>query len=191
MKVLLIDNYDSFTYNLVQLLAEILDKNDEIIVKKNNKILLDEISNYDKIVLSPGPGIPSEAGILLEIIKTYAGKKPIFGVCLGLQAIAEAFGGSLYNLNEVFHGVQSRLKIVNKSIIFEGIKPPILVGRYHSWVVKKDNLPKGFTITSEDENGLIMSIENKSKKLYAVQFHPESIMTIQGKKMISNWITNV
>lgn len=188
MKILLLDNYDSFTYNLVQALEELIDENQKIVVKKNDEISVEEISIYDKIMLSPGPGVPSESGILIETIKQYAGEKSIFGVCLGLQAIVEAFGGGLINLEKVYHGVQSKLEIKKESAIFKGLQNPILIGRYHSWVASKDNFPSELDITGEDENGIIMAIENSAKKIYAVQFHPESIMTPQGKRIIKNWL---
>lgn len=188
-KILLLDNYDSFTYNLVQILEELVEEDQKIVVKKNDEISVEEVSVYDKIVLSPGPGIPSESGILIETIKKYAGEKPIFGVCLGLQAIVEAFGGELFNLEKVHHGVQSKLEIKKDSKIFQGLENPILIGRYHSWVASKRHFPSELDITGEDENGIIMSIENSAKKIYAVQFHPESIMTPQGKQMIRNWLS--
>ena len=192
MKILLFDNYDSFTYNLVQYLEEIIDENDCIEVHKNDQISLEEVDNFDMIVLSPGPGIPSESGILLDLIKEYAGKKPIFGVCLGQQAIAEAFGGSLINLDKVHHGVATTLKLTeNQSVLYKDLNHPIKVGRYHSWVVNNEDFPKALLITSVDENGIIMSLKHKEYVLEAVQFHPESILTPQGKQMLKNFIDSI
>ena len=192
MKILLFDNYDSFTYNLVQYLEEIIDENDSIEVHKNDQISLKEVDNFDMIVLSPGPGIPSESGILLDLIKEYAGKKPIFGVCLGQQAIAEAFGGSLINLDKVHLGVATTLKLTeNQSVLYKDLNHPIKVGRYHSWVVNNEDFPKELLITSVDENGIIMSLKHKEYVLEAVQFHPESILTPQGKQMLKNFIDSI
>lgn len=189
MRILLFDNYDSFTYNLVQILEELIDENDRVEVVKNDKITLKEVEQYDKIILSPGPGIPSESGVLLPLIKEYIDKKPIFGVCLGLQAICEALGGKLTNLSEVHHGVESLIQLTgNKSLIYNDIKTPIKVGRYHSWVVSKDNFPEELAITAVDEKGLIMSVQHKQYNVCAVQYHPESILTPQGKKMLKNWM---
>lgn len=189
MRILLFDNYDSFTYNLVQILEELIDENDRVEVVKNDKITLKEVEQYDKIILSPGPGIPSESGVLLPLIKEYIDKKPIFGVCLGLQAICEALGGKLTNLSEAHHGVESLIQLTdNKSLIYNDIKTPIKVGRYHSWVVSKDNFPEELAITAVDEKGLIMSVQHKQYNVCAVQYHPESILTPQGKKMLKNWM---
>lgn len=189
MKILLFDNYDSFTYNLVQYLEEIIENEDNITVRKNDKITLQEVDDYDFIVLSPGPGLPSESGILIDLIKYYHDKKPIFGVCLGMQAIAEAFGGSLKNLSKVHHGVASALKLTQTpSVLYKGIKEPIQVGRYHSWVVNPADFPEELVITSIDEGGEIMSLKHRKYPIEAVQFHPESILTPQGKQMLQNFV---
>jgi anthranilate synthase component 2 len=183
-KILVIDNYDSFTYNLVHYLEEL---GCEVIVKRNDQLSLEEVDAFDKIVLSPGPGIPDEAGLLKQIIEKYAPTKSIFGVCLGQQAIAEVFGGSLINLDEVYHGIATKIKIIKKDVIFEGIPQEIEVGRYHSWVVNPD-LPEVLEATSLDENGQIMSLRHKTYDVRAVQFHPESVLTPEGKKMLENWL---
>ncbi|WP_405413549.1 anthranilate synthase component II [Maribacter sp. Asnod1-A12] len=183
-KILVIDNYDSFTYNLVHYLEEL---GCEVIVKRNDQLTLEEVDAFDKIVLSPGPGIPDEAGLLKQIIKKYAPTKSIFGVCLGQQAIAEVFGSSLINLDEVYHGIATKIKITKDDIIFEGLPKEIEVGRYHSWVVNPD-LPEVLEATSLDENGQIMSLRHKTYNVCAVQFHPESVLTPEGKKMLENWL---
>lgn len=183
-KILVIDNYDSFTYNLVHYLE---DLDCEVIVKRNDQLTLDEVDAYDKIVLSPGPGIPDEAGLLKEIIEKYAMTKSIFGVCLGQQAIAEVFGGSLINLEEVYHGIATRIKIIEEDILFKGMPEEIEVGRYHSWVVDP-NVPEVLQVTSLDENGQVMSLRHKHYDVCAVQFHPESVLTPQGKKILKNWL---
>ncbi|WP_082960153.1 anthranilate synthase component II [Maribacter hydrothermalis] len=182
--VLVIDNYDSFTYNLVHYLEEL---GCEVIVKRNDQLTLEEVDAFDKIVLSPGPGIPDEAGLLKQIIEKYAPTKSVFGVCLGQQAIAEVFGGSLINLDEVYHGIATKIKITKEDVIFEGLPKEIEVGRYHSWVVNPD-LPEVLEATSLDENGQIMSLRHKTYDVRAVQFHPESVLTPQGKKMLENWL---
>lgn len=186
MNILVFDNYDSFTYNLVHYLEQLT--NAEIEVHRNDKISLKEIERFDKILLSPGPGIPSEAGILLDVIKTYAPTKSILGVCLGQQAIAEAFGGSLINLTEVFHGVATPIEIIGEDVIFKNIPKKINVGRYHSWAVNKNDFPKELEITAVDEFGNIMSLKHKTYDVSAVQFHPESVLTEHGLKMIENWV---
>ncbi|KAA3621609.1 MAG: aminodeoxychorismate/anthranilate synthase component II [Flavobacterium sp.] len=186
MKVLVIDNYDSFVYNLVHYLEEF---DVEVTVKRNDRFTIDEVALYDKILLSPGPGIPDEAGLLKEVIKKYAGIKPILGVCLGQQAIGEVFGGSITNLKQVFHGVATKATIlVDDEPLFRGLDKEIEIGRYHSWVVEKSNFPKILEITSQDENGQIMSLRHREFDLRAVQFHPESVLTPMGKKIIQNWI---
>ncbi|MEY8847492.1 aminodeoxychorismate/anthranilate synthase component II [Psychroserpens sp. XS_ASV72] len=185
MKVLVIDNYDSFTYNLVHYLE---DLHCEVIVKRNDKLSLEEVEPFEKIVLSPGPGIPDEAGLLKDIIKTYAPTKSILGVCLGQQAIGEVFGGTISNLNEVFHGVATLVKItVDDEILFHNMPKQIEVGRYHSWVVDT-NLPEALEATSFDDNGQIMSLRHKVYDVKGVQFHPESVLTPQGKQILENWI---
>lgn len=186
MRILVIDNYDSFTYNLVHYLEKISDVETEVF--RNDKISLQEVERFDKILLSPGPGIPSEAGILKDLIKAYAGKKSILGVCLGLQAIGEVFGASLLNLEEVYHGVASPLKIIKEDILFKEIPDRILVGRYHSWVINPKGLPEELEVTAMDEQGQIMALRHRNYDVRGVQFHPESILTEHGTKMIENWI---
>lgn len=186
MKILVIDNYDSFTYNLVHYLEKVTDATVE--VYRNDKISLEDVNRYDKILLSPGPGIPSEAGILLDVIRTYAPTKSILGVCLGQQAIAEAFGGTISNLKEVFHGVATPVNIVVEDSLFNGIPKKLNVGRYHSWAVDKAGLPKELEITAVDESGSIMGIRHTSYDLKGVQFHPESVLTEHGLQMIENWV---
>jgi len=183
-KILVIDNYDSFTYNLVHYLE---DLDCEVVVKRNDQLTLDEVEAFDKIVLSPGPGIPDEAGLLKEIIAEYAPTKSIFGVCLGQQAIAEVFGGSLINLDEVYHGIATKIKVVKDDVLFDGMSKEIEVGRYHSWVVDP-NIPEALEVTSVDENGQIMSLRHKNYDVCAVQFHPESVLTPQGKQILKNWL---
>ena len=185
MKVLVIDNYDSFTYNLVHYLEDLDCK---VTVKRNDKLALEEVDAYDKIVLSPGPGIPDEAGLLKDIIKTYAATKSILGVCLGQQAIGEVFGGTLVNLDEVYHGVATSIKVtVDNEPLFKGLERSFEVGRYHSWVVN-NNLPDSLEATSFDENGQIMSLRHKIYDVKGVQYHPESVLTPNGKKILKNWL---
>ncbi len=184
MKVVIIDNYDSFTYNLSHLIKEL---GAEVTVLRNDQFKLEELEPYNKIVLSPGPGIPSEAGLLLDVIKAYAGKKPILGVCLGHQAIGEAFGGKLVNLSEVFHGVATPCHIVADDPIFSGLERTITIGRYHSWVVSKEDFPDCLEITAEID-GQIMALRHKTLNVRGIQFHPESVLTPDGKKMIQNWM---
>ena len=183
-KILVIDNYDSFTYNLVHYLE---DLECEVDVMRNDQLNLEDIEAYEYIVLSPGPGIPDEAGLLKEIIKTYAPTKRIFGVCLGQQAIGEVFGGQLINLDEVYHGIATRISIVKEDRLFEGLPDEIEVGRYHSWVVDPD-LPEVLEATSFDQNGQLMSLRHKEYDVSAVQFHPESVLTPYGKKILENWL---
>jgi len=186
-KILVIDNYDSFTYNLVHYLE---DLNCDVSVVRNDKLELDDIKPYDKIVLSPGPGIPDEAGLLKAIIETYATTKSILGVCLGQQAIGEVFGAKLVNLEEVYHGVATNITItVDDETLFNGLDKTIEVGRYHSWVVDT-NLPECLEATSVDSNGQIMSLRHKVYDVKGVQYHPESVLTPQGKKILENWINN-
>ena len=185
MKIALIDNYDSFTYNLYHLLRE-LDV--DVTVYRNDQFELNDLALYDKILLSPGPGIPSEAGLLTQVIKEYAGKKPILGIFLGEQAIGEVFGGTLINLSEVFHGVQTPAHIITDDYIFKGLPNDIVVGRYHSWVVDAKTLPDTLEIISTSDEGQIMALRHKTYDIRGIQFHPESILTPQGKVMISNWI---
>lgn len=185
--VLVIDNYDSFVYNLVHYLEELDCK---VTVRRNDELDLEEVEKFDKILLSPGPGIPDEAGLLKQIISTYASKKSIFGVCLGQQAIGEVFGGKLINLEEVFHGVSSKIKLcVTDEPLFDKMDPEMEVGRYHSWVVDKA-LPDCLEATSYDENGQVMSLRHRFYDVRGVQFHPESVLTPHGKKIIANWINS-
>ncbi len=188
MKILVLDNYDSFTYNLVHIIKNTLPQA-QTDVFRNDEIELSAVNNYDKVLLSPGPNLPVNAGILLPLIKTYAAQKSILGVCLGMQAIAEAFGGTLQNISEVFHGVATDIyQTENSDILYENIPKIFQAGRYHSWVVEKNNLPADFLITAEDKSGQIMSIKHQSFDLKGVQFHPESILTPLGSQMISNWL---
>ena len=184
MKVVIIDNYDSFTYNLSHLIKEL---GAEVTVLRNDQFKLEELEQFNKIVLSPGPGIPSEAGLLLDVIRTYAGKKPILGVCLGHQAIGEVFGGKLVNLSEVFHGVATPCHIVVDDPIFSGLDRSITIGRYHSWVVSKEAFPDCLEITAEID-GQVMALRHKTLNVRGIQFHPESVLTPDGKKMIQNWL---
>ena len=187
MKILVIDNYDSFTYNLVHAIKKISGL--PVDVFRNDEISLEEIEKYDKIVLSPGPGIPEEAGRLLEIIKTFAPKKSMLGVCLGHQAVAEAFGGKIRNLNRVLHGIATPVvRTENQTVLFNNLPESFNVGRYHSWVVEKEELPNCFEITSLDKEGQIMSMKHKTFDVQSVQFHPESVLTPEGEKMIENWL---
>ncbi len=183
-KILVIDNYDSFTYNLVHYLE---DLDCEVAVKRNDQLTLEEVDAFDHIVLSPGPGIPDEAGMLKEIIRTYAPTKRIFGVCLGLQAIGEVFGGKLINLDEVYHGIATKIKITKEDELFKGLPREMEVGRYHSWVVDPE-LPDSLLATSVDQNGQLMSLRHKTYDVSAVQFHPESVLTPYGKQILENWI---
>lgn len=183
--VLLVDNYDSFTYNLFQLLDE---EGAQVRVVRNDKFLLDEVEAYDKIVLSPGPGIPNEAGLLKPVIERFAPTKPILGVCLGEQAIGEVFGARLYNLPQVFHGVQTPAHIVADDYIFNGVARDLQVGRYHSWVVEKEGLPDCLQITALSDEGQIMALRHKTYDVHGIQFHPESILTPEGRTMIKNFI---
>lgn len=188
MKIVIIDNYDSFTYNLSHLVKEL---GAEVTVLRNDSFPIEELETYDKILLSPGPGIPKEAGLLLEVIRTYAGKKPILGVCLGEQAIGEVFGGKLTNLSEVYHGIQSPIRITASNYLFEGLPEEILVGRYHSWVVDRENFPDTLEITAVSQEGYIMALRHKDFDVQGIQFHPESVLTPDGKKIISNWLNHV
>ena len=189
MKILVFDNYDSFTYNLVHLVEKITGE--KVDVYRNDQIALADVAAYDKIILSPGPGIPEEAGLLLPLIKEYAATKSILGVCVGHQAIAEAFGGKLTNLSTVFHGVATPIKIKSKnSKILQGLPDTIEVGRYHSWIVNEDDLPAVLEITATDENGYIMGLQHKMYDVQGVQFHPESVLTPDGEQILRNWLKN-
>ena len=185
MKIVIIDNYDSFTYNLSHLVKEL---GAEVDVVRNDQFKLADLEPYSKIILSPGPGIPSEAGLLLDVIRTYAGKKPILGVCLGHQAIGEVFGGKLENLSDVFHGVATPCHIVNDDPIFSGIERDITIGRYHSWVVSNENFPDCLEVTAVSDEGQIMALRHKTLNVRGIQFHPESVLTPDGKKMLQNWL---
>jgi anthranilate synthase component 2 len=185
MKVVIIDNYDSFTYNLSHLLKEL---GAEVTVYRNDRFQLDDLEPFDKIVLSPGPGIPSEAGLLLDVIRRYAGQKPILGVCLGEQAIGEAFGGKLTNLSDVFHGVQTPITLTAPDYVFEGLPKELPVGRYHSWVVDKESLPDCLEVTAVSQEGYIMALRHRSLDVHGIQFHPESVLTPDGKTMIKNFL---
>ena len=184
--ILVFDNYDSFTYNLVHAVKKL--SYTDVEVHRNDQISLDEIDRFDKIILSPGPGLPHESGILLDVIRTYAPTKSILGVCLGEQAIAEAFGGSLINLPEVYHGVATEINVINDDILFYDMLTKVSVGRYHSWVVNPETLPSCLKVTAIDENGMIMALKHKTYKVHGVQFHPESVLTPQGEQMLKNWL---
>ena len=185
MKIVIIDNYDSFTYNLSHLVKEL---GAEVTVLRNDQFQLEELEQYNKIILSPGPGIPCEAGLLLDVIRTYAGKKPILGVCLGHQAIGEAFGGKLENLSDVFHGVATPCHIIADDPIFSGIDRDITIGRYHSWVVSRQGLPDCLEVTAQSDEGQIMALRHREMNIRGIQFHPESVLTPDGKKMIQNFL---
>jgi anthranilate synthase component 2 len=185
-KIIIIDNYDSFTYNLVHYLE---DLNADVTVFRNDEFDIDELQKFDKIVLSPGPGVPKDAGLLVEVIKTYAKSKSILGICLGHQAIAEIFGGSLINLEKVHHGVSSTISIIAPDDpIFQNLEPEIEVGRYHSWVVNPIDFPDALEITSVDANNQIMSLRHRNLDVRGVQFHPESLLTPYGKQILENWL---
>lgn len=186
-KTIIIDNYDSFTYNLVQIVNEI--QGEEVTVRRNDETTIEEVSTYDHIILSPGPGLPEEAGLLKAIIQELGPTHKIFGVCLGLQAIGEVYGAKLKNLDQVFHGIQSEfVKTDNSSVIFDGVSDTFQAGRYHSWVIDKETISDDLIITAVGEFGEIMAAEHKVHKVFGVQFHPESIMTPEGSKMVRNFL---
>ena len=185
MKTLIIDNYDSFTYNLSHLIKEI---GVDVTVIRNDKFTLNQLMPFDKIILSPGPGIPSEAGLLLDVIKTYAGTKPILGVCLGHQAVGEVFGATLENLSDVFHGVATEGTQFSNDYIFDGLPKRITMGRYHSWVVSRENFPTCLEVTAVSDEGQIMALKHKNFDIHGIQFHPESVLTPEGKTIIKNFI---
>jgi anthranilate synthase component II len=188
MKILLFDNYDSFTYNLLHLVQYITTA--QVDVVRNDEISLEAIEQYDKIILSPGPGVPKDAGLLLPLIKKYAATKSILGVCLGHQAIGESFGGTLTNLKEVYHGVATNCTILNaKAKLLQGLDQQIEIGRYHSWVVDQKDFPKDLEITAVDDQNLIMAVQHKIYDVHGVQFHPESILTPKGEIIIRNFLT--
>jgi len=186
MNVLILDNYDSFTYNLFHYLKPLVP---EVTVKRNDEISVDDCNNYSHLVFSPGPGLPKNAGILLNCINIYKGIKPMLGICLGMQAIAESFGGSLYNQQNVKHGISENIDLLEtKNGLFNGLDSTCNVGLYHSWAVNKDKLPTEFNVTAKGKTGVIMGLQHKTLPIYGVQFHPESILTEHGKKMIENWL---
>lgn len=190
MKILVLDNYDSFTYNLVHYVEELLDETVDVF--RNDQIELNAVAAYDKIILSPGPGIPDEAGILKPLIKAYGPSKSILGVCLGCQAIAEAYGGSIRNMQKVYHGIARPTLVTDRNdYIYQGLPDTFMAGRYHSWVVNETDLPPHLTITSRDDSGLVMGIRHLEHDVRGVQFHPESILTEYGKEMIRNWVNHV
>lgn len=202
-KIVIIDNYDSFTYNLAHLVKEL---GAEVDVLRNDSFALEELEAYDKIILSPGPGIPEEAGLLLDVIRTYAGRKPILGVCLGEQAIGQAFGGKLTNLSEVFHGVQTEVMISDNGLVsssssptttplslttdylFSGLPTAFPVGRYHSWVVDTEDFPDELAVTALSPEGQIMALKHRAYDIHGIQFHPESVLTPDGKQIVNNWL---
>ena len=186
MRCIIIDNYDSFTYNLVHLLREL---GADVIVKHNDDISLEEIDNYDRIVLSPGPGIPSEAGLMPNIIKHYAKTKPILGVCLGHQAIAEIFGGKIEKLPKVFHGIETVIEVDNQSKLFKNLPTQMSVGRYHSWIVSNNSFPKELKVIAKTSDGIIMALRHRVYNVYGIQFHPESVLTPLGKDIVKNWLS--
>lgn len=185
MKVVIIDNYDSFTYNLAHLVKEL---GADVTVFRNDQFQLPELERFDKIILSPGPGIPSEAGLLMDVIRKYAGRKPMLGVCLGHQAIGEAFGAKLTNLSEVCHGVATPCTQFCNDVIFDGLDKRIEIGRYHSWVVDRSGFPDCLDVTAVSDDGCIMGLKHKNYDIHGIQFHPESVLTPDGKKMVRNWL---
>lgn len=191
MKILVFDNYDSFTYNLVHLVKKIIGEKVEVF--RNDQIPMEEVERFDKIILSPGPGIPEEAGLLLPLIKTYAARKSILGVCLGHQAIGQAFGGTLINLANVYHGVATPIMVETDRIlapndVFQELPATLEVGRYHSWVINDEGFPETLEITARDANGQIMALRHKQYDVQGVQFHPESVLTPDGEKIMRNWL---
>ena len=189
MHILVIDNYDSFTYNLVQYIERIITEPVE--VRRNDKISLEEVAKYDKILISPGPGIPDEAGITKEIIKTYGSEKSILGVCLGHQAIAEVYGGSIRNLNQVYHGVTGEMKqLVSDDYLFAGVPEEFDAGRYHSWIVEAESIPECIEVTAKNDEEFVMAIRHREYDVRGVQFHPESVLTEYGGLIIKNWVNH-
>ena len=189
MKILLLDNYDSFTYNLVEVIKQ-QNLGVEIDVIRNDKITVEEVAVYDKILLSPGPSVPENAGIMLDLIKRYAAKKPILGICLGHQAIGQAFGGKLLNIQTVMHGIQSEAKL-DSHYLFEGLDKSISIGRYHSWVVDEVDFPEELEILARSEDGQIMAACHKEYDVCGLQFHPESVLTPEGSRILKNWVERV
>jgi anthranilate synthase component 2 len=188
-QILVIDNYDSFTYNLVHLLEEIPQV--KVAVFRNDAITIEKVDHYDGILLSPGPGLPDEAGIMPSLIQEYKNRKPILGICLGHQALGEAFGARLDNLERVYHGIQSEIEVIlKKEGLFKNMSNTLAVGRYHSWVIASKSIPAEFTITAKTSDGTVMAMQHQHLPLFGVQFHPESVMTPDGKQMIENWIAH-
>ena len=187
MKIVIIDNYDSFTYNLSHLVKEL---GAEVSVVRNDEFELEALDAFDKIILSPGPGIPSEAGLLLEVIRHYAGRKPILGVCLGHQAIGEVFGGQLTNLSTVFHGVATEGSQLGNDYLFDGLPERITMGRYHSWVVDREGWPEALEVTALSDEGQVMALRHREMDIHGIQFHPESVLTPDGRHMLENFISH-
>ena len=187
MKIVIIDNYDSFTYNLSHLVKEL---GAEVSVMRNDEFELEALDAFDKIILSPGPGIPSEAGLLLEVIRHYAGRKPILGVCLGHQAIGEVFGGKLTNLSTVFHGVATEGTQLGNDYLFDGLPERITMGRYHSWVVDREGWPEALEVTALSDEGQVMALRHREMDIHGIQFHPESVLTPDGRHMLENFISH-
>ena len=189
MHIVIIDNYDSFTYNLAHLVREL---GAAVTVFRNDQFELPQLEAFDKIILSPGPGIPSEAGLLLDVIRTYAGRKPMLGVCLGHQAIGEVFGGKLSNLSDVYHGVATDVTVLDHSAtsLFAGLPDRVTIGRYHSWVVSKEGFPDCLEITAESDEGQIMGLRHRDYDIQGIQFNPESVLTPDGRQMIANWLNS-
>lgn len=187
MKIVIIDNYDSFTYNLSHLVKEL---GAEVSVVRNDEFELEALDAFDKIILSPGPGIPSEAGLLLEVIRHYAGRKPILGVCLGHQAIGEVFGGQLTNLSTVFHGVATEGTQLGNDYLFDGLPERITMGRYHSWVVDREGWPEALEVTALSDEGQVMALRHRKMDIHGIQFHPESVLTPDGRHMLENFISH-
>jgi len=185
MKIAIIDNYDSFTFNLSHLVKSL---GQQVEVYRNDRFEMQELERFDKIILSPGPGIPSEAGLLLDVIRSYAGRKPMLGICLGHQAIGEVFGGRLENLSDVFHGVATEGTQFGNDYIFDGLPERIVMGRYHSWVVSRDAFPDCLEITAQSDEGQIMALRHRKYDIHGIQFHPESVLTPDGAAIIKNWI---
>lgn len=185
MKIVIIDNYDSFTYNLSHLVKEL---GADVTVVRNDQFELPDLEQFDKIILSPGPGIPEEAGLLLDVIRTYKGRKPMLGVCLGHQAIGEVFGAKLINLSDVYHGVQTEGTQLGNDPIFEGLPERIKMGRYHSWVVDNSTLPSYLEVTATTDDGMIMALRHKDYDIHGIQFHPESVLTPDGRTIVDNWL---
>lgn len=185
MKIVIIDNYDSFTYNLSHLVKEL---GADVTVVRNDQFELPELEQFDKIILSPGPGIPEEAGLLLDVIRTYKGRKPMLGVCLGHQAIGEVFGAKLITLSDVYHGVQTEGTQLGNDPIFDGLPERIKMGRYHSWVVDNSTLPSCLKVTATTDDGMIMALRHKDYDIHGIQFHPESVLTPDGRTIVDNWL---